>query len=183
MKFFLPYWEDWVHRDFDPLTDTYSGGYENAVFAHEIFSPPPYDGILVSLGMFELKLKLIKENGRPKIRGFSNIKDYLRVNGKLPVLGDCGAFTYVNEKRPPLSNEKALLEAILPLIKEHLTPSQLYKQKSKDPAIRRLSTRVNIQDLVLVAKADHFGRTTNDAKNKKYLAGEWLLKKAKKLKV
>ena len=109
MKFFLPYWEDWVHRDFDPLTDTYSGGYENAVFAHEIFSPPPYDGILVSLGMFELKLKLIKENGRPKIRGFSNIKDYLRVNGKLPVLGDCGAFTYVNEKRPPLSNEKAVL--------------------------------------------------------------------------
>ncbi|RUM43345.1 MAG: queuine/other tRNA-ribosyltransferase, partial [Desulfurobacterium sp.] len=49
------------------------------------------------------------ENGRPKIRGFSNIKDYLRVNGKLPVLGDCGAFTYVNEKRPPLSSEKAVL--------------------------------------------------------------------------
>ncbi|TCK04582.1 tRNA-guanine transglycosylase DpdA [Phorcysia thermohydrogeniphila] len=107
MKFFLPYWEDWVHKDFDPLTDSYSGGYENSIFAHEIYSPPPYDGVLVSLGMFELKLKLIKENGKPKIRGFSNIKDYLRTKGKLPVLGDCGAFTYVNEKRPPLSVEKA----------------------------------------------------------------------------
>ncbi|PHR54790.1 MAG: polynucleotide adenylyltransferase [Arcobacter sp.] len=82
-----------------------------------------------------------------------------------------------------LSNEKALLEEILPLIKEHLIPSQLYKQKSKDPAIRRLSTRVSIEDLVTVAKADHFGRTTTEAKKKKYPAGEWLLKKAKKLKV
>jgi len=82
-----------------------------------------------------------------------------------------------------LSSEKALLEDILPLVKEHLAPSQLYKQKSKDPAIRRLSTRVNIQDLVLVAKADHLGRTTTEAKAKKYPAGEWLLKKAKRLKV
>jgi len=82
-----------------------------------------------------------------------------------------------------LSNEKALLEKISPLIKEHLMPSQLYKQKAKDPAIRRLSTRVNIEDLVILAKADHFGRTTTEAKNKKYPAGEWLLKKAKRLKV
>jgi len=82
-----------------------------------------------------------------------------------------------------LTNEKSLLEEVLPLIKEHLTPSQLYQQKSKDPAIRRLSTRVNIEDLVRVAKADHFGRTTTEAKNKTYPAGEWLLNKAKKLKV
>ena len=82
-----------------------------------------------------------------------------------------------------LSEEKALLQEIIPLVKEHLTPSQLYKQKSKDPAIRRLSTRVNIQDLVLVSKADHLGRTTQEAKNKIYPAGEWLLNKAKKLKV
>jgi len=82
-----------------------------------------------------------------------------------------------------LSSEKALLDEILPLIKEHLVPSQLYKQKAKDPAIRRLSTRVNIQDLVILAKADHFGRTTAEAKKRKYLAGEWLLKKAKRLKV
>ena len=82
-----------------------------------------------------------------------------------------------------LSSEKALLDEILPLVKEHLIPSQLYTQKAKDPAIRRLSTRVNIQDLVTIAKADHFGRTTAEAKKKKYLAGEWLLKKAKRLKV
>ena len=109
MKFFLPYWEDWVHRDFDPVTDTYSGGYENSLFAHEIFKPPPYDGILLSLGMFEFKLKLLKVNGRPTIRGFENVKEYLRLKTLgLPVMGDCGAFTYVNEKEPLLTVDEAV---------------------------------------------------------------------------
>ena len=109
MKYFLPYWEDWVHADFDPISDTYGkGSYSNSVFAHEIFSPPPYDGILISLGMFELKLKLIRENGRPKIRNFYNIKEYLRVPPNFPVFGDCGAFTYVHEKEPLFPVEKAV---------------------------------------------------------------------------
>ncbi len=82
-----------------------------------------------------------------------------------------------------LTAEKALLEGIIPLIKEHLIPSQLYKQQAKDPAIRRLSTRVSIEDLVLIAKADHFGRTTEEAKQKSYPAGEWLLEKASGLHV
>ena len=109
MKFFLPYWEDWVHRDFDPITDTYSGGFENSLFAHEIFKPPPYDGILLSLGMFEFKLKLLKVNGRPTIRGYESVKEYLRIDSLgLPVMGDCGAFTYVNEKEPLLSVDEAV---------------------------------------------------------------------------
>lgn len=82
-----------------------------------------------------------------------------------------------------LSEQKSLLDEIVPLIREHLAPSQLYKQNPKDSAIRRLATRVNIEDLVLIAKADHFGRTTQEALNKKYPAGEWLLKQAKELNV
>jgi len=82
-----------------------------------------------------------------------------------------------------LSDEKALLDEIETLIKEHLMPSALFKQKSKDPAIRRLSTRVNIENLLLLARADHFGRTTKDAQSKTYKAGDWLAERAKKLKV
>ena len=99
----MPYWEDWVHRDFDPVKDSYGkGGFSNALFAHEIFNPPPYDGILVSLGVFELKLRLIRENGRPTIRGYRNIKKYLKLPSSFPVLGDCGAFTYVSAKKPQM---------------------------------------------------------------------------------
>ena len=82
-----------------------------------------------------------------------------------------------------LSREKSLLESITPLIQQHLMPSQLYKQKSKSPAIRRLSTKVNIEELVLLARADHLGRTTQDAIEGVYPAGEWLLKKAQELNV
>lgn len=82
-----------------------------------------------------------------------------------------------------LSDEKSLINTIKPLIEQHLMPSQLYKQKAKDPAIRRLSAKVNIEDLVIVSTADHFGRTTQDAINKVYPAGAWLLEKAKQLQV
>jgi tRNA nucleotidyltransferase (CCA-adding enzyme) len=82
-----------------------------------------------------------------------------------------------------LSDEKELLEQIKPLIKEHLMPSQLYQQNSGNSAVRRLSTRVNIENLVRLATADHFGRTTNEAKQRVYPAGEWLLRKARQLKV
>ncbi|WP_457641689.1 tRNA-guanine transglycosylase DpdA [Persephonella sp.] len=109
MKYFLPYWEDWVHKDFDPVTEDYKkSGFENSIFAHEILVEPIYDGILVSLGLFELKLKLIKENGLPKIRNFYNIREYLRLPAHLYIMGDCGAFTYINEKNPVIDVEKAV---------------------------------------------------------------------------
>lgn len=82
-----------------------------------------------------------------------------------------------------LSDEKDLVSAIIPLVKEHLTPSQFYKQKAKDSAIRRLSARVNIEELVRLATADNFGRTTPLAIKRDYPAGRWLLNRAKTLEV
>ncbi|MDF1880848.1 HD domain-containing protein [Sulfurimonas sp. MAG313] len=114
---------------------------------------------------------------------FGKVEATTEVEGKISSIAHEHILEPTNSFITRLTNEKSLLEEIYPLIKEHLVPSQLYQQKSKDSAIRRLSTRVNIQDLVLVATADHLGRTTTEAKNKKYPAGQWLLQKAKKLKV
>ncbi len=82
-----------------------------------------------------------------------------------------------------LTNEHSFIESILPLVEHHLKPSQFYVAKSKDKAIRKLATKVNIEELVTVAKADFLGRTTPEALLGKYEAGEWLLKKAQHLKV
>ena len=82
-----------------------------------------------------------------------------------------------------LTDEHDFIESILPLVQHHLKPSQFYVQGAKAPAIRRLATKVNIEELVLVAKADFLGRTTEEACSGKYEAGEWLLEKAKALKV
>lgn len=82
-----------------------------------------------------------------------------------------------------LSDDKTLLDDILPLVQHHLKPSQFFSQKSKSSAIRRLSVKVNLQRLIIVARADFLGRTTKEAKNGFYEAGAWLLAEAKKLQV
>ncbi len=82
-----------------------------------------------------------------------------------------------------LTNEHDFIESILPLVEHHLKPSQFYKQGAKAGAIRRLATKVNIEELVLVAKADFLGRTTPEAKQGEYPAGEWLLERAQQLSV
>jgi len=82
-----------------------------------------------------------------------------------------------------LSEEKALTEALLPLVKHHLKPLQFYKQGAKSAAILRLARSVNIEQLVLLAKADFLGRTTPEAKAGHFEAGEWLLERAAALHV
>jgi len=82
-----------------------------------------------------------------------------------------------------LTNEEDFIERLFPLVEHHLKPSQFYAQGAKAPAIKRLATKVNIEELVLVAKADFLGRTTEEARSGKYEAGEWLLEKAGELHV
>jgi len=82
-----------------------------------------------------------------------------------------------------LTDEHDFIESLLPLVEHHLKPSQFYRAKSKDKDIRKLSTKVNIEELVVVAKADFLGRTTEEALTRDYKAGTWLLEKASHLKV
>lgn len=82
-----------------------------------------------------------------------------------------------------LTGEHDFIAAILPLVRHHLAPSQFYADRAKNGAIRRLATKVNIEELVIVAKADFLGRTTPEAQRGHYAAGEWLLEKARALKV
>jgi len=82
-----------------------------------------------------------------------------------------------------LTDEHDFIESILPLVEHHLKPSQFYTGGAKASAIRRLATKVNIEELVLVAKADFLGRTTPESIEGIYYAGEWLLKKSSTLNV
>jgi tRNA nucleotidyltransferase (CCA-adding enzyme) len=82
-----------------------------------------------------------------------------------------------------LTDEHDFIKSLLPLVEHHLKPSQFYSAKAKDSAIRRLATKVNIEELVVVAKADFLGRTTEESLTRDYKAGEWLLKKAAELQV
>jgi len=82
-----------------------------------------------------------------------------------------------------LTNEHDFIDSILPLVEHHLKPSQFYKGKAKSKAFRKLAIKVNIEELVVVAKADFLGRKTEASLEGVYHAGVWMLEQAKKLKV
>jgi len=81
-----------------------------------------------------------------------------------------------------LTEERELVDAVLPLVAAHLAPFQLYRDRAGDAAVRRLARRVGrIDRLVRVARADARGRPPRDAA--RFEAGEWLLERARALAV
>ncbi|RXJ94445.1 polynucleotide adenylyltransferase [Malaciobacter molluscorum] len=81
-----------------------------------------------------------------------------------------------------ITNEKKFIEKIIPLVKNHLAPFQLYLANSSLKAVKRLSLKVNIEDLCYVCLADCLGRDIKD-KEKCPKAIDWLLTKAKELNI
>lgn len=82
-----------------------------------------------------------------------------------------------------ITNEHKFIDSILPLVEHHLKPSIYFRNGAKNSTIRKLATKVNISELILVAKADFLGRTTEESKSRIYRAGEWLATKSKELEV
>lgn len=81
-----------------------------------------------------------------------------------------------------LTNEKKFVQIVCSLVKNHLVPFQLYLADSSLKAIKRLSLKVNIEDLCLVCLADCLGRDIKD-KEKCSKAINWVLEKAKELNI
>lgn len=77
-----------------------------------------------------------------------------------------------------ITNERALRDDILPLIRYHGKVRKFYENATSIPDILRLSTHVCIEELILVSQADLFGRESSP---EHFEAGEWLYAQAKKL--
>ncbi len=82
-----------------------------------------------------------------------------------------------------MTSEKRFIENVIALVIYHLRPHMLHKGGAGPAAIRRLATRVPIERLVRLARADHYGRTTPDALACVFKAGDWLLEQARLLDV
>ena len=80
-----------------------------------------------------------------------------------------------------LTSQVDLAKQIVPLVRRHLAPRVLYKDKASDGAIRRLARQVKrIDRLVRVAQADLQGRPP---RQDDFPEGPWLLERAEELKV
>jgi len=171
MKYFLPDWEDRVHthfnfeEDFSPSTS--KNAYQESVYAHEIFAEPPYDGLLISLALYADK-HLYFENEKPLIRGFNDIRKYLRLDSAskpLAVMGDCGAFSYVNHEVPPVTPKEVAdlyhaLKFDFGISPDHIILDSItvdgkpYTLSRKEKEARRKITLTNADEFLRYAKAN-----------------------------
>ncbi|BAZ19259.1 queuine tRNA-ribosyltransferase (plasmid) [Kalymmatonema gypsitolerans NIES-4073] len=104
MKYFIPEWDDKVDIGYNFLLDESSlnrNAYRDDVYAHEIYSQPNYDGILVSKVVVD-KIK----NKRADIEKLGGIRNFVRFPGE--IMGDCGAFGYIKQEVPPYNTVEIL---------------------------------------------------------------------------
>ena len=94
--FFLPFWWDHVYSDFEPWTDSWTSDKEHYKFLWELNDKVPFDGVLFSRVKVEESKAKLRE-----IEKASGIRNYLRIPQGYPLFGDCGAFGYINDKKPP----------------------------------------------------------------------------------
>lgn len=118
MKFFFPDSQDLVDPRFDFEDEThpeYRVRQMHDVYAHEVFDVPPFDGLLVSkaivdgVGASSGKYTLAQRHRllRHGIRGFLRADNHLG-REPLEIMGDCGAFTYKNDEKPPYTVEEVV---------------------------------------------------------------------------
>jgi hypothetical protein len=116
MKFIFADSIDMVDPNYDMLADRHAPTrkpYWDDLYPHEILGYAPYDGILVSRGIVGDHRVAGKYSASQAMRfQIEGARRFLRLDREqfrdLPIFGDCGAFTYVNEDIPPYSPEEMM---------------------------------------------------------------------------
>jgi hypothetical protein len=114
MKFFFPDSQDFVDPSFDMVTEERSPHrvrQRDDQYPHEVFSIPPYDGMLVSMaivngfgaGTGKYSIAQRARFLRDGVRGFLRLPE----KPALETFGDCGGFSYWREAEPPFGASEA----------------------------------------------------------------------------
>lgn len=107
MDFYFPDSQDQIDPDYDFVTEEHLPFHvrqRDDRYAHEIHDPPPYSGILVSKTMVDGGGSGTRYTTSHRHRLYRlGVHRFFRLPTGLKVIGDCGAFSYVNEEKPPVS--------------------------------------------------------------------------------
>jgi hypothetical protein len=120
MKFLYADTQDYVDPTYDFINDRYTPGrepYWGDKYAHELMTPTPYDGLLISMsgvrqvsGIPTSKVHYSDAEQQRMLR--SGIRKFLRLNGPKftnhMMMGDCGAFAYVEHETPAFPPEEVV---------------------------------------------------------------------------
>lgn len=113
MKFFFPDAQDMIYPGYDFINDEYPAHrvrQRDDRYAHEVLRPTPYDGMLLSKAIVDGVGKATgkysqAQRDRLYRRG---ARKFFRLPESLSLLGDNGAFSYVDEDVPPVTVDEVL---------------------------------------------------------------------------
>lgn len=120
MKFLYSDTQDYVDPNYDFLADRPAPKrerYWDDVYAHQILREPPYDGLLVAMsavrqaeGVASSKVRYSTAEEQRMLR--VGARKFLRLDGPkygdFMLMGDCGAFAYVDHPEPAYSPEEVV---------------------------------------------------------------------------
>lgn len=114
MKFFFPDSQDFVDPSFDFERESRSPErvrHRDDQYGHEVFSSTVYDGLLVSKGIVDSygngssRYTMAQRHRLLRV----GAPEFFRIGHRnLPIMGDCGAFTYVREAVPPYTVDEVM---------------------------------------------------------------------------
>ncbi len=118
MKFLYSDTQDYVDPKYDFINDRNAPGrqrYWDDVYAHELMTPAPYDGLLVAIsgvrqapGVAKSKVRYSTAEEQRLLR--DGVRKFLRMDTPAlkdsMILGDCGAFAYAELDKPAFSPEE-----------------------------------------------------------------------------
>lgn len=117
MKFIFPDSQDFVDPGFDFEKEVWSPTrvrQRDDLYPHELLDEPPYDGILVSKAVVDGSAAGAgKYTAAQRLRFLrSGVREFFRLNQPrfrgLVTMGDCGAFAYVKEEKPPYTVDEVI---------------------------------------------------------------------------
>lgn len=116
MRFYFPDSQDQIDPSFEFVDEIRSPTrirQRDDLYAHEVLDPCPYAGLLVSKAMIDRHAGAGRYSARQRQRFHRRgVRDFFRldqVDGpRIETLGDCGAFTYIDEAEPPYSTEEVI---------------------------------------------------------------------------
>jgi hypothetical protein len=146
VKFFFPDSQDQIDPSFDFELEENSPlriRQRDDRYAHEVLKPSPYRGLLVSKAMIDRYGGAGRYSAQQRQRFYRvGVREFFRLESamgpRMETMGDCGAFSYIDEVKPPYSVEEVVdfydtvgFDAGLSV--DHLIP--IFDAESKDKGI------------------------------------------------
>lgn len=106
LKYYMPENDDRVDPDYNFIEDKVNrvgDPLDHDVYAHQLHGVPQYDGILIS----KVNIDSAPQKKRERIHEIG-IRKFLRLPDNYVIMGDCGAFSYIDEDEPPYTTEQVL---------------------------------------------------------------------------